>query len=192
MNKKTCLVLDCTKPVRDKDWCGAHYQRWRRHGDPTAGGPTRFNTPKEAFANFTRWEGECLIWTASLMNGGYGQIWTGTGMEPAHRFAWEQKHGPIPKGMVIDHKDHCDRRCCNTAHLRLATTAQNIANRSSASPHNKSTKIRNVYPHGKKWRVRLGYKGKRVDFGTYSSIAEAQEVAKKARRKLFGDYAGKP
>src|SRR5438132_5043893 len=32
----TCSVHGCTNPVRYKDrgWCGLHYQRWRKTGDP--------------------------------------------------------------------------------------------------------------------------------------------------------------
>jgi len=187
---KQCAADGCNKRKSAKGFCGAHYQRLVRHGDPLGGSHRRYREPKEAFEASTEWDGDCLLWTASTMNGGYGQIWTGKTMYPAHRFAWEQKHGPIPEGLVVDHKYHCSRLCCNPEHLRLATTAQNISNRSGASPHNKTTKIRNVYPHGNNWRVRVRHKTKLVDFGTYSSIEEAEIVAETARRKLFGEYAG--
>jgi hypothetical protein len=29
-----CAVEDCTTPVKSKGWCGLHYTRWYRHGDP--------------------------------------------------------------------------------------------------------------------------------------------------------------
>lgn len=43
----------------------------------------------------------------------------------AHRFVWEQAHGPIPDGKVILHI--CDNpRCVNLSHLRLGTQRDNI------------------------------------------------------------------
>ena len=32
-----CAVLGCTKPVAKREWCNAHYIRWRKHGDPQGG-----------------------------------------------------------------------------------------------------------------------------------------------------------
>ncbi|MBB3112193.1 hypothetical protein FHS18_004279 [Paenibacillus phyllosphaerae] len=33
---KTCTVEDCDKPVKAKQYCAMHHQRWLRHGDPAA------------------------------------------------------------------------------------------------------------------------------------------------------------
>ena len=33
---KLCSVRDCDNAVAHKGWCGKHYQRWLRHGDPAA------------------------------------------------------------------------------------------------------------------------------------------------------------
>lgn len=41
MDKSTCSVADCARPTSCKGWCSAHYQRWRKHGDPLAGPPFR-------------------------------------------------------------------------------------------------------------------------------------------------------
>lgn len=37
MANDTCAVEGCEANVRSKGWCSSHYQRWRNHGDPTAG-----------------------------------------------------------------------------------------------------------------------------------------------------------
>lgn len=29
-----CSIPGCTRPVRARTWCGAHYERWRANGDP--------------------------------------------------------------------------------------------------------------------------------------------------------------
>ena len=41
---RVCSVEDCGLPVLARSWCTAHYQRWRRHGDPLAGGARRRTT----------------------------------------------------------------------------------------------------------------------------------------------------
>jgi hypothetical protein len=37
-----CAVLGCLLSVEAQGYCNPHYQRWYRHGDPLAGGPSRF------------------------------------------------------------------------------------------------------------------------------------------------------
>lgn len=41
MSKPTCGVGGCDRPVRARDWCEAHYDRWRATGDVRAGIPVR-------------------------------------------------------------------------------------------------------------------------------------------------------
>lgn len=31
----TCSIDDCTAPAHARGWCTKHYQRWKKHGDPT-------------------------------------------------------------------------------------------------------------------------------------------------------------
>lgn len=73
--------------------------------------------------------GRCWDWTLSVRSGGYGQFWggPGVGVVAAHRYAWEETHGPIPDGLVVRHS--CDRPACVNAetHLLLGTQAENCA-----------------------------------------------------------------
>lgn len=34
MPKPTCSIEECERPSRKRGWCGMHYQRWAKHGDP--------------------------------------------------------------------------------------------------------------------------------------------------------------
>lgn len=36
-NSRICSVDGCTKPAHRRGWCGGHYERWKRYGEPTAG-----------------------------------------------------------------------------------------------------------------------------------------------------------
>ena len=42
----TCSVDRCPKPVKNRGWCSAHYERWRRNGDPGPAGDGRKRPPK--------------------------------------------------------------------------------------------------------------------------------------------------
>jgi 5-methylcytosine-specific restriction endonuclease McrA len=34
MAERTCSIDGCAKVVEGRGWCGMHYRRWQRHGDP--------------------------------------------------------------------------------------------------------------------------------------------------------------
>lgn len=35
MPKSICAFDECSKPAKCRGWCSAHYERWRKHGDPS-------------------------------------------------------------------------------------------------------------------------------------------------------------
>lgn len=75
--------------------------------------------------------GSCWVWMGSLDTGGYGSFRLGDKNVRSHRVAYELAYGPIPKGeghhgTVVMHE--CDnRRCCNPAHLKIGTHADNMS-----------------------------------------------------------------
>jgi hypothetical protein len=66
----------------------------------------------------------CLISRYSTGSHGYAQAWDGQTVVLAHRLVWEWNHGPIPKGMTIDHLCH-NRKCIEITHLRQITNLDN-------------------------------------------------------------------
>lgn len=182
-----CEVDGCGEPRRSRGLCHKHYERMRRSGTTEL---SPLPTAEERFVELTERVGECLIWGGGTSTQGYGLMWLEGRMVSAHRYAWEIVNGPIPDAAEIDHKDHCDRRCVEADHLRLATRSQNSQNRSGAK-EGSATGVRNVYPYGKRFQVRVKKGGKIRNFGVHATIGEARREAEKARAVMFGEFAGK-
>lgn len=197
MDQDTCVIDGCVNPIKNRTngWCDAHYWRCRKHGDPHHGGPINraYRTPEEAFAARTERRGECLIWTGSKNDRGYGKLQVRGRLKYAHVYAWERVNGPVPDGMDVDHRYHCDRLCCELLHLRLASRSDNLSNRSGASPLRTYDLPRNVYLHTKTGRyfVRVTKNGKAHNFGIYGAVEDAALAAERARRELLGEFAGR-
>lgn len=184
-----CAIDDCETPASKRGFCNRHYLRWRRHGDPLAGGTEPITDPEAAFSARTRADGDCLVWTARLTAQGYGRITIEGRDELAHRYAWSRVHGRIPDGVEIDHT--CwNRACVSIAHLRAATKAENMRNRRGPQASNIRTRVRNVEPTKNGYCVRIKKDGRRYYFGTYPTLEEADAVASERRKELFGEFAG--
>lgn len=113
----------CTRPKYG--WCEAHYTRWRRHGDPVAGGPDRILDDDEArFWSKVDKTPTCWLFTGALA-GGYGRFYLAGGLVPAHRYAYELLVGPIPEGLQLDHLCRV-RNCVNPGHLEPVTQRENL------------------------------------------------------------------
>ena len=66
----------------------------------------------------------CWVWMGSHTSAGYGNLDVFTIHCLAHRLSYELFVGPIPEGMMIDHR--CvNPPCINPNHLRLATPREN-------------------------------------------------------------------
>ena len=62
----------------------------------------------------------CWLWTKSVSKSGYGNYYN-TG---AHKFAYEDTNGKVPKGYVVMHS--CDNKTCvNPAHLSIGRPKDN-------------------------------------------------------------------
>jgi hypothetical protein len=134
MNERKCSVEDCQRVYRSRGLCSSHYNRRMRAGELEIVQPQR--PDDERFWSSVDAEGDCWEWTGSLHPSGYGQFRAkGKKMWRAHRYAWTELVGAIPRGMTIDHL--CKRRSCvNPDHLEVVTSEENNARSGSFSAVN--------------------------------------------------------
>lgn len=79
-------------------------------------------------ASFLRPDGECLVFTGTRTEDGYGNLSVDGRTLKAHRVAYELVHGPIPEDRVLLHS--CDNPpCCYVDHLSVGTVGQNNTDR---------------------------------------------------------------
>lgn len=136
------------------------------HGDPQGGG-RRYKTPEEAFAARTEWRGDCLVWVGGLTHG-YGEIRLSRHKKvKAHRWNYENTHGPVSGDLHIDHTCYT-KACCNVEHLQAVTPKQNAENRHRPNRSNKSGFMGVFWDNQVgRWKSVCTAQGKRLYGGSY-------------------------
>jgi hypothetical protein len=125
--KRACSVENCGKKHFSLGYCNTHYYRFKRNGDPSRlrgqGNPVITADDFQKCLKLNKKTG-CLEWTRGKTGQGYGNLKFRGKYWRAHRVAWLFAYGYEPKLMV---RHDCDNPpCCNPAHLRLGTQAQNM------------------------------------------------------------------
>jgi hypothetical protein len=71
----------------------------------------------------------CWLWTKAIdKRDGYGLVWRGPSPMKAHRVVYEAEVGPIPEGLVLEHRCRV-RRCVRPSHLLPVTQSENLYRR---------------------------------------------------------------
>ena len=123
-----------------RGWCEPHYDRWKKHGDPSYERPV-VSIEERFWSKVDRLGGPdaCWLYLDYASARGYGQFTIRPGLQVgSHRYAYELLVGPIASGLTLDHtchtySDSCPpgwacphRRCCNPRHLEPVTLGENV------------------------------------------------------------------
>lgn len=144
----------------------------------------------------------CGLWTGAVNEHGYGVFCIGSKCDKskrnilAHRFAWEQENGSVPKGQRILHR--CDTpSCVEPSHLYAGTSHDNNMDMAKRARGRKSAA---GFPYGvrqskswvsvsKPYYAQIKVRGKDHYLGRFSSIEEAALAAVEAKKTLILEVA---
>lgn len=68
----------------------------------------------------------CWIWMGAINSLGRGNFKIGKKQHRPYKLMWEEKNGPVPKGLVLDHYKCDNPLCCNPDHVRPVSHRENI------------------------------------------------------------------
>lgn len=126
---RKCSVDNCDRPYRAKGYCGAHYQRHLRHGDPLAGGTWQGECQSFFDKLLSSDTDECINWPYAKTSDGYGAITIDGKCVNVHRQLCFQRHGK-PKRKSLDAAHSCGNAwCVNPKHIRWDSKAENSRDR---------------------------------------------------------------
>lgn len=111
--------------------------------------------------------------------------------EGVHNILFTMRHGPIPDCLIVEHENNDGTDNADSNH-RLATQSENMANR-SVNKNKKSGLPKGVshVTNSSSFRVRIGFKGKSYDLGTFTTL-KAAVIARAAKAaELHGKFANK-
>lgn len=98
----------------------------------------------------------CWEWQLGKDGCGYGQTKIKGKTEKAHILYYEQKYGPIPKGLELDHFVCQNPGCCNPDHVEPVTHTENMRRASNTKLNmNIANEIREKFSAGNITKVEL-------------------------------------
>lgn len=184
---RICLFETCEREFYGRGYCRAHFEQLKK-GKPLTpinfqnrrGAPTRVRLD-----SFSIQVGECRVWIGYKNPEGHGRINVDGKLAMAHRVAWELENGPIPEGLVIDHKCY-NRSCIKVSHLQVVTIRQNCENRAGVQPSS-LTGVRGVTKSRRygTYVVHVRSQGVRYYGGSFARLEDAEAAAIALRNRVF-------
>lgn len=128
-----CSIANCGKVVRARGWCGTHYQRWNKYGDPEKRHGLANGEAQRYFRQVVMtFEGdECLPWPFCRDQDGYGRLHLDRRTHNVNRLVCLGVNGdpPAPDYEAAHSCGNGHLGCVTKRHIRWATSAENKAER---------------------------------------------------------------
>jgi len=195
MKYHTCKITGCNKKNAYKTICGKHYYQLKKFGKPVV---TRYDkrnpiiledcvkiplgvNAKDGYTLIDLEDKEQANYKWHKSTSGYAIRKIDNGFLRLHREVFGAE-----KGQYVDHinMDKLDNRKSN---LRLATSAQNKANKSKQS--NNTSGYKGVYRRNNRWLAKVVKQGKQHYAGIYKTREEAAKAYNAKAVEIFGDFA---
>ncbi len=125
---RLCSIPNCGKPHKGHGYCEAHYERYRRYGDPSSG-KTPTGEPLAYYQNvvLTHEGNDCLLWPYSKNKNGRGNLWFAGKPQDVHRLVCIAANGE-PSDPRLQAAHSCGNKLCvNPHHLSWKTRLENKA-----------------------------------------------------------------
>jgi hypothetical protein len=122
-----------------------------------------------------------------LDNKGYARSQITVGRKKQRTLLMHRLIMDAPVGLCVDHIDH-DPLNNTRGNLRLATNAQNQANRQKVTAASGYKGVAFHKPNGR-WRAAIRHNGKNHHLGVYDTPEEASAAYAKGAERLFGEFA---
>ncbi len=121
----------------------------------------------------------CWIWVGGHNGHRYGIVSRDGRQTLSHQWTFDVAYGAVPVGMEIDHKCNT-RECCNPAHLRPLTHADNLARSNSVSSVNRRA---THCPTGHEYTFENTYRNPRNGDRQCKQCRARHEAKRSAKRK---------
>ncbi len=146
--KRICTIDGCGKVLVARGFCGPHYRRLMKYGDPFGGERAIRGDALEYLISIVSQSQEtsgCIEWPFGKFASGYGAF-NGHESGYAHRAVCELVHGP-PSDPKLQASHSCGKGhlgCVNPAHLRWATAKSNASDKKSHGTHMRGENVNGV------------------------------------------------
>jgi hypothetical protein len=127
---------------------------------------------------------DCLIWTGYKTAGGYAHMSVDGRKRYIHRLVLEMANGPLPAGVVVDHKCR-NTACVKLEHLQAVTVKQNQENLSRHGRGGSGHRGVSWCAQTRTWKVRVHHDGRAYWGGRHASLDAAGAAAVALRDRLF-------
>lgn len=160
--------------------------------DPEAGNLIHKERPRSMFKSdgaYKQWHSMYAGKVAGYKHKATDCVFVNVGkMRKAHRIIYEMMVGPIPPGMLIDHKNKngCDNRLEN---LRLATKSTNGMNRRCNKNNTYGLKGVSMDKRDGAFQAEITVAGRRINLGRYLTKGMAAVAYAKAALRYHGEFA---